>query len=257
MTVLSISCLVSIVLALPYTTAPQKFGEKTYATDTINVVGAEQNAPLPAITFFGHASLMLVAGGKTIYIDPVSEYADYAACPKADLILITHEHADHLDTKAIAAVVKKETVIVANDAAAKQIEKVCDIKTLKNGEKFGAEGGIIVEAVPAYNTTEGRDKYHPKHRDNGYVITLGTLRLYIAGDTEDIPEMASLEKIDIAFLPINQPYTMTPAQAVRAAEMVKAKVVYPYHYGETHVGAIQKAFLDAIPSQELRIRDMK
>ena len=97
---------------------------------------------------------------------------------------------------------------------------------------------IQVEAVPAYNYSEGRTQFHPKGRDNGYILTIDGLRIYVAGDTEDIPEMATVKDIDIAFLPCNQPYTMTTDQLVKAAKMVKPKVLFPYHYGQTDVSKL-------------------
>ena len=106
--------------------------------------------------------------------------------------------------------------------------------TMENGQTYLFDD-IKVEAVPAYNSTEGRQQFHPKGRDNGYILTLDGLRIYIAGDTEDIPEMASIKDIDIAFLPCNQPYTMTTEQLVRAAKVIKPKVLFPYHYGQTNV----------------------
>ena len=122
---------------------------------------------------------------------------------------------------------------------------------MTNGQNF-LLGDIKVEAVPAYNTTEGRQQYHPKGRDNGYILTLDGLRIYIAGDTEDIPEMADIKDIDIAFLPCNQPYTMTPEQLVRAAKTIKPKVLFPYHYGQTDVSSIPNMLKDE--AIDVRIR---
>lgn len=158
------------------------------------------------ITFIKHASLQLTFNGHHIQVDPVSEYADYTAFPKADIILITHEHGDHLDPKAISALEKAGTLLVANESSSKILGKGT---TMKNGDKLTPVDYMTIEAVPAYNTTPGREKYHPRHRDNGYILTLGGTRIYISGDTEDIPEMKNLKDIDIAFLPVNQPYTMT------------------------------------------------
>ncbi len=205
------------------------------------------------ITFIKHASLMLEYDGHIIQVDPISEYADYAKFPKADVILITHEHYDHLDPKAIAASEKEGTVIVSNLSSYEQIQKGI---VMKNGDKRQLTPYLFIEAVPAYNTTAGRDKFHPKGRDNGYVLTLGGTRIYIAGDTEDIPEMKNLEAIDIAFLPVNQPYTMTVPQAVKAAERINPKILYPYHYGETPVRELQEQLKNQ-SSIEVRIRQMQ
>lgn len=184
------------------------------------------------ITFIKHASLMLKYDGHIIQVDPVSEYADYSAFPKADIILITHEHGDHLDKKAITASEKPGTILIANGNSEKILGKGT---IMKNGDKIHPTDYLTVEAVPAYNTTPGREKFHPRHRDNGYILTLGGTRIYIAGDTEDIPELSNLKDIDIAFLPVNQPYTMTVPQAEHAARMFSPKILYPYHYGETKI----------------------
>ena len=204
------------------------------------------------ITFIKHGSLMLSYNGKYIQIDPVSQYADYQSFPKADVILITHEHADHLDLQAIQAVSKNQTEVLINESGYKKLEKG---NILKNGDETFILGDVKVEAVPAYNTTAGREMYHPRHRDNGYVLTFDGLRIYVAGDTEDIPELKELKEIDVAFLPVNQPYTMTVDQAARAARMFSPKVLYPYHYGSTAI--------DELPAKlkgsgvEVRIRQMQ
>jgi L-ascorbate metabolism protein UlaG (beta-lactamase superfamily) len=116
--------------------------------------------------------------------------------------------------------------------------------------------GILIEAVPAYNTTPGREMYHPKGRDNGYVLTIGGQRIYIAGDTEDIPEMRDRKNIDIAFLPMNLPYTMSPEQTAQAAMAFMPKILYPYHYGETDVSKLLD-LLKSVPDIEVRVKNMK
>lgn len=180
-----------------------------------------------------HASVRIEFDGKEIEIDPVgqlgSRVTDYSKFPKADLILVTHEHHDHLDPAAIKLLSNSDTVVIANRNSA-------DIlgygKVMANGDRL-TEDGIEIEAVPAYNTSPDRLQFHPKGRDNGYILTLDGLRIYIAGDTEVIPEMEALKDIDIAFMPCNLPYTMTPEQLIKAAEIIKPKVLYPYHYGST------------------------
>ncbi len=204
------------------------------------------------ITFLGHGTLMLDWNGFIIHVDPVRREADYSALPRADLILITHEHGDHLDETAVSMIKKEGTVIMANEASAK---KLPGAQVLRNGEQKTA-GGIKIEAVPAYNTTPGRDRFHPKGRDNGYILNLGTERVYIAGDTEDTPEMKALKDITIAFLPMNQPYTMTPEQVAEAVRAFRPKILYPYHFGDTDTGMLT-ALLKDVPNIDLRIRDLR
>ena len=190
-------------------------------------------------TCIKHASIQINYNGLEIEVDPVGKgmkpETDYSQFPKADLILVTHEHHDHFDADAIAQLRTGSTKIFLNPAVQKMLGSG---KALKNGDKVKVADDITLEAVPAYNTTPGREQFHPKGRDNGYILTLDGLRIYIAGDTEDIPEMANLKDIDIAFLPCNQPYTMTVEQAVRAAKVIKPKVLFPYHYNDTPVNQI-------------------
>ncbi len=183
-----------------------------------------------------HASIRIEYDGKEIEVDPVlklgSRTTDYSAFPKADYILVTHEHGDHFDRAAITQLTAQRTRLVTNRRCA---DKLGYGEVMANGDKKDLAPDITLEAVPAYNTTEGHQQYHPKGRDNGFILTIDGLRIYIAGDTEDIPEMAKIKDIDVAFLPCNQPYTMTPDQLVRAAKLVKPKVLFPYHYGQTDV----------------------
>jgi L-ascorbate metabolism protein UlaG (beta-lactamase superfamily) len=185
-------------------------------------------------------------------VDPFGQQADYRALPKADLILITHEHSDHLDPEAVAQISKQDTVIVANAASARKLKGA---QVLGNGEKTKVHG-LAIEAVPAYNTTAGRTQYHPKGRDNGYVLGFGETRLYIAGDTENIPEMSRLADIAVAFLPMNQPYTMTPEQAAAAARSFRPKILYPYHYGDTDPQKLVAALKNS-PGIEVRVRNLR
>jgi L-ascorbate metabolism protein UlaG (beta-lactamase superfamily) len=204
------------------------------------------------ITFIGHGTLMFEQGGKVIHVDPWSQLADYKTLPKADIILITHHHPDHLDTNTIATISKKSTQIILTSSSYDIIKKG---KVMKNGEKKTV-GGIFIEAVPAYNATAGREKFHPKGRDNGYVLTIGKKRIYVAGDTENISEMASLKNIDMAFLPMNQPYTMLPEQVADAVNIFNPKILYPYHYGDTDVSKLTE-LLSKNKNIEVRIRSMK
>ena len=186
-----------------------------------------------------HASIRVEYDGKEIMIDPVAKLrdrtVDYTAMPKADYILVTHEHADHYDEATLRLLSQEKTQLVMNKRCA---EMYGQGQAMTNGDKLQLAEDITVEAVPAYNTTEGRQQFHPKGRDNGYILTLDGLHIYIAGDTEDIPEMEAVKDIDIAFLPCNQPYTMTTDQLVKAARTVKPKVLFPYHYGQTDVSTL-------------------
>ena len=190
-------------------------------------------------TCIKHASIQINYNGLEIQVDPVGKgmkpETDYSQFPKADIILVTHEHHDHFDSDAIAQLTKASTKIYLNPAVHKMFGSG---KALKNGDKVKIANDITIEAVPAYNTTPGREKFHPKGRDNGYILTLDGMRIYIAGDTEDIPEMANIKDISIAFLPCNQPYTMTIEQAANAAKIIKPKVLFPYHYNDTPVNKL-------------------
>jgi len=186
-----------------------------------------------------HASIRIEYDGREIEVDPVSKLGsrtvDYTAMPKADYIFVTHEHGDHFDRGAIGLLSADKTKVITNQRCAEQLGSG---EVMNNGDRIQLATDITVEAVPAYNTTEGRQQFHPKGRDNGYVITIDGLRIYVAGDTEDVPEMSAIKDIDIAFLPCNQPYTMTPDQLLRAAHVIRPKVLFPYHYGQTDVTGI-------------------
>lgn len=206
------------------------------------------------VTFIGHASLMLRFNGKVIQIDPFSKAGDYAALPKADLILLTHHHQDHLDEAALAAVRTEKTELLLTELCA---QKVSGGTVIRNGNSKTVQG-INVEAVPAYNLVHKRDNgqlFHPQGEGNGYVLTFGDTRIYIAGDTENIPEMKALQNIAYAFLPMNLPYTMTPAMVADAALAFRPKVLYPYHYGESDTNRLIALLKDA-KDIEVRIRRM-
>lgn len=185
-----------------------------------------------------HASIRIEYDGKEIEIDPVTKLGnktiDYSAMPKADYIFVTHEHGDHFNKEALKLLTGEKTQLVMNKRCA---DMYGSCAVLYNGQS-ATFGDINVEAVPAYNNSEGRTQFHPKGRDNGYILTIDGLRIYIAGDTEDIPELQNVKDIDIAFLPCNQPYTMTTDQLVKAAKAVKPKVLFPYHYGTTDLSGI-------------------
>ena len=204
------------------------------------------------ITFIGHGTLMFTFAGKIVHIDPWTRFTDYSNMPKADLILITHEHRDHLDPQAVKALRTPKTDIVLT---AKCAERIQGGIIMKNGDTRTVQG-LKVEAVPAYNIVHMRSKgvpYHPKGVGNGYVITLGDKRVYVAGDTENTPEMKRLQKIDVAFLPMNLPYTMTPEMVADAATAFKPRILYPYHYGKTDTSRLVE-LLKGQQGIEVRIR---
>jgi L-ascorbate metabolism protein UlaG (beta-lactamase superfamily) len=213
-------------------------------------------APLElSITFLGHATLVLTYGKTVIHVDPVREFADYTSLPKADIILVTHEHSDHLDAAAIVAIRTAATTIVASRACA---EALPGAVVLHNGDSR-AINGIRIEAVPAYNIKHMRapgSPFHPKGAGNGYILTLGERKVYIAGDTENTPEMKGLRGIDIAFLPMNLPYTMTPEMVADAALAFRPRVLYPYHQGDTDTAKLP-GLLASAKDVEVRIRPMK
>lgn len=208
------------------------------------------------ITCIKHASIEINYDGLEIQVDPVRDavlpITDYTQFPNAKIVLVTHEHKDHFDREAIGCVRNQSTDIYLNRSCYNIYHNGV---VLSNGDSINYAKDVQIKAVPAYNTTPGRENFHPKGRDNGYVLTLDGLRIYIAGDTEDIPEMAELKDIDIAFLPCNQPYTMTPQQLVNAAKMVQPKVLFPYHYGETPINQARMMLMGT--GIEVRIRDYK
>ena len=188
------------------------------------------------ITLFKHASLAIEYDGQEIYVDPVTKGGDseidYSGMPRADYILVTHEHYDHLDPNAIAQLEKASTQIILNETSRNQLGRGT---VIANNQTLNLADGIVLESVAAYNTTPGREKFHPKGNGNGYILNIDGKRIYIAGDTEDIPEMADIKNIDVAFLPVNQPYTMTVDQAEKAALTISPKVLIPYHFSDTPV----------------------
>ena len=199
-----------------------------------------------------HASIRVEYEGREIEIDPVTKLGnktiDYSAMPKADYIFLTHEHGDHFDQEALKQLTGDNTLLIANKRCAEMLGYGI---IMLNGQSL-TFNDITVEAVPAYNISEGHTQFHPKGRDNGYILTIDGLRIYIAGDTEDISEMQDIKDIDIAFMPCNQPYTMTTEQLVKAAKTVKPKVLFPYHYGQTDVTGIPSQLKDS--GIDVRIR---
>ncbi|MBR1932650.1 MAG: MBL fold metallo-hydrolase [Prevotella sp.] len=208
------------------------------------------------ITHIKHATMQITYEGKHIYVDPVTELhprTDWNVYPKADYILITHEHPDHFDQMSIAQLRGASTPLYLNRSTQGYLHGSNVV--MDNGDSLRIGDDIWLWAVPAYNTTPEHAHFHPKGRDNGYVLQLDGLRIYIAGDTEDIPEMANLKDIDIAFLPCNQPYTMTIDQLVSAAKTIKPKVLFPYHYGDTRINMVLMKMVGS--GIDVRIRNYK
>lgn len=206
------------------------------------------------LDFIGHGSLIFRMNDIIIYVDPVKSSGNYDNLPKADIILVTHEHYDHLDTKLIDELKKSGTVILGNSAAA---SKVAGAMAMKSGDTKNIRD-IVIEAVAAYNIVNERapgQPFHPKGSGIGYIISFGGKRIYVAGDTENTPEMKALKNIDIAFLPMNLPYTMTPAMVADAAKAFKPKILYPYHYGDTDPEELVKLLKDS--GIEVRIRSLR
>jgi L-ascorbate metabolism protein UlaG (beta-lactamase superfamily) len=226
------------------------WAEQNYETDIVKTAKGDLQ-----IAFIGHGTVMFAFGGKIIHVDPFSSVADYSKLPQADLILLTHEHPDHLDLKALESLRTDKTKIVLTENCARQVKGGI---IMHNGEVKTVDG-LIIEAVPAYNLVHMRSEgvaFHPRGIGNGYVITFGDKRIYLAGDTENIPEMQNLKNIDCAFLPMNLPYTMTPEMVADAAKAFKPKVLYPYHYGETDPSKLVELMKD-VPEVEIRIRKMQ
>ncbi len=234
-----------VLAAAPSVSAQEKFAKDVIKTNSGDL----------EITFVGHGTLMLTFAGKVIHIDPWSRLADYSKMPKADMILITHGHRDHLDPKALESIrTEKTRVVLTKDIAS----RVKGGLVMDNGD-VKTVGGLKIEAVPAYNLVHMRSKgvpFHPKGVENGYIITFGDERVYVAGDTENTPEIKKLKDIDIAFLPMNLPYTMTPEMVADASKAIKPKTLYPYHFGNTDTSKIV-ALLKDDQDIVVRIRDMK
>jgi L-ascorbate metabolism protein UlaG (beta-lactamase superfamily) len=201
-----------------------------------------------------HATLALQWKGKTIYVDPVGGAKAFEGLPAPDLILVCHIHGDHFDKATLSAVAGK-AVFAAPATVAEQMPADLRPRTtvLTNGQRAEI-AGIPVEAIPAYNTTQARLNNHPKGRDNGYVLTLGGKRIYISGDTEDIPEMLALKNIDVAFLCMNLPYTMDVTQAAKAVRAFKPRIVYPYHSRGSDLEEFKKQ-VGTDAGVEVRVRD--
>jgi L-ascorbate metabolism protein UlaG (beta-lactamase superfamily) len=234
------SILFSFLLLAPQMATAQVATEKTSKGDL-------------KITPVVHGSVMFEFGGKVIVVDPISMGADWSKYPKADWVFITDIHGDHFDPKALDMLKKDSTKFVAPQVVA---DKLAGAMVMKNGESKEFDG-IKVEAIPMYNMKRGPAEgkfFHDKGRGNAYIFNFGNKRVLLAGDTECIPELKAVKNIDIAFLPMNLPYTMPPEEAAACAKEFKPKVLYPYHYGDSNVSVVQGLVGKDI---EVRVTPMK
>jgi len=210
------------------------------------------------VFFVGHGTLEMKIDGKVIHIDPVMSEYDYSEMPKADLILITHQHGDHFDPKAIAFILKDSTQLVMTETCSEAYKGGGEVSIMKNGDELKLND-IDIKAYPAYNIEHmrpGNVPFHPRGEGNAYLLTFGDFRVLIGGDTENIPELKALKNIDVAFLPMNLPYTMTPEMVADLALAMKPKILYPYHYGKTNPVKLKELLKDH-PEIQVEIRDLQ
>jgi L-ascorbate metabolism protein UlaG (beta-lactamase superfamily) len=237
----------AFMLLLPLS---QVAAEEQFQTDVIKTSDGRLQ-----ITFLGHASLRMDFHGRHVYIDPYTEVADFTKMPKADIILFTHEHGDHFDLQALSELKGENTLVVMPEICAAKygegiIMKNEDVKIIQ---------GLKIEGVPAYNIVHKRASgfpYHLRGIGNGYIITFGDKRVYVAGDTEKIPEMNELSDIDVAFLPVALPDAMTVEMAADAVKVMKPRIVYPYRYGDTDLTGLEN-LLKNQSETEIRVRNLK
>ncbi len=223
-----------------------------YQSDELTINGERLK-----ITFFAHASLAIEYMDKHIYLDPVSDNADYERLPKADIILVSHSHYDHFDMAAIENLQKVDSHILLDKTSAEGFVGEC--YTMLPGAVAQPFTDIKIEAVAAYNTSESQLQFHPKEREDcGYIVTLGdAVRIYMSGDSEPTEEMLALKDIDVAFLAVNQPYTMKPEQAQEAVKALKPKIFYPYHYGQVEEPTDVEALAESLKEVcDVRIRPL-
>lgn len=239
---------VSLIIIIMVMTTP------VHSQDIPEYDKVNTKAGIVEMHFIGHGSLMFKVNGYVIYFDPVRSSGNYDFLPKADIILVTHEHGDHLDVKLLDTLKKQGTLLFCN---ANSSAKVSWAMIMKAGDRQEINN-IIIEAVPAYNIVNERapgQPFHPKDSGLGYVLTIGGKRFYVAGDTENTPEMKALKNITVAFLPMNLPYTMTPEMVADAARSFKPEILYPYHFGETNTDEIIRLLKDT--KITVRIRNLK
>ena len=194
------------------------------------------------ITPIKHASLQITYGGTEIQVDPVSSayrpIVDYTDKPQADIILVTHDHYDHFDQNAIFLLSKPSTEVLLPQRCHTRYKRG---RVMRNGDSVQIGPDISVKALPAYNAEPSMRHLHPKSAGNGYLLSLGGLRIYIAGDTDTVPPRSALGAVDIAFLPCHAPQTMGPAGLRRAITAIRPKIVYPYHFGQTPTDSLEWA----------------
>mgnify|MGYP002625213000 CR=1 FL=1 len=209
---------------------------RSYTTDILETISGKKLE----ITFIVHASLKFRFWDRVIYLDPTSSLADFSGCEKADFIFYTHHHDDHFDLKALEQLSTPDTTIVCTKTVADAIpdRDSRDIEVMKNGDSFNFRKGFSVEAVPAYNYLM-RERFHPQGRDNGYIMTFDGLKVYVAGDTDRIPEGEAVQ-CDIALVPIGGTYTMNAAEAAEFVNALRPHVVIPTHYASI-VGSLDDA----------------
>lgn len=227
---------------------------------------AGQSDQIPAkkgditVTPIFHGTVVFQWNGKTVYVDPYGGAARFAELPDPDLVLITHPHGDHLNKSTLRELDLSQTELIAPEAVIEDLGEITfkKIWPLKNGE-MKKRRSIAVEAVPMYNLPETDESRHPKGWGNGYVITMGGKRVYVSGDTEDIPEMRQLENIDVAFVCMNLPYTMTIEQAASAVLDFEPEIMYPFHFrgsdGFADVEQFKKMVNEGTDAVEVRLRD--
>jgi len=243
----------ALLLSVLFAAAPlvaQQPPERQFQEDVIATSAGDLT-----ITFIGHGTLMFQHGGKVVHVDPVAREADYSVLPKADLILVTHEHGDHLDTAVVQRLRQAGTAVVVSPSCE---GRVPGATVMQNGEARDVVG-FRVEAVPAYNVVHMRPgglPYHPRGNGNGYVISFADVRVYVAGDSENTPEMKALRDIAVAFLPMNLPFTMTPEMVADAARSIRPRILYPYHFGQTDPQALVR-LLSGEAGIEVRVREMR
>ncbi|MBA3723578.1 MAG: MBL fold metallo-hydrolase [Candidatus Levybacteria bacterium] len=221
--------------------------EKAQSADTIK-------NPLQ-VTPISHATMVLPLGGQVIYTDPVGGREAFVGQPAANIILITDIHGDHMDIDTLNGVSKEDTILIVPQAVADMLPEELSgtVVILANGATT-TQKGIAIEAVPMYNVPESADAFHTKGRGNGYVLEAEGKRIYIAGDTSVTPEMQALQNIDVAFIPMNLPYTMNEEEAAAGVVAFKPKVVHPYHYqGQDGLADVNK-FKELVQSKNPNIQ---